>query len=385
MSIPRQPAETPAVVGSLFRPPHCPNRNCRFYSRNPDWTWRKTGSFRRIASPRRFQCFQCKHCRRYFSVRTFAADYWMKERRIFPHLAAWSTEGPGLRQIARRFHVSHTTVMRHLARAGRYALVFHRQLTANRELTEPLAVDGFETFEHSQFFPFHLNLAGGVKSWFLYGFTDSPLRRKGRMTPAQRRRRAALEEQYGRPDPKAVERGIRALLHQVTGNGSGNLPADPVEIHTDDHPSYRPALAGYRRESGRPVRHEVTPGTAPRTTWNPLFAVNLADLLLRHSEAAHRRETIAFSKRRQGTIERAAVFLYWRNYVKRRREKGDRVTAGQVAGFTHRPMEWGDLFRRRRFPRRRVLGEVWWEYYWRRVKTAVLGTAQTEHRLKFAF
>jgi hypothetical protein len=38
------------------------------------------------------------------------------------------------------------------------------------------------------------------------------------------------------------------------------------------------------------------------TAQNPLFPVNLADLLLRHSSANHKRETIAFSKRRQGAM-----------------------------------------------------------------------------------
>jgi hypothetical protein len=53
-----------------------------------------------------------------------------------------------------------------------------------------------------------------------------------------------------------------------------------------------------------------------RTTQNPLFLVNLADLLLRHSGVNRKRETIAFSKRRQGALYRMAIWVVWRNYVK---------------------------------------------------------------------
>lgn len=381
-----RPTPPPApIVGADFRPPHCPNRRCPDYTPSSGWGWRKTGSFRRRRGAARFQCFQCARCRRHFSVRTFAADYWLRHRRLFPQIVAWSVEGPGLRQIGRRFEVAHSTVARHLARAARLALLFHRQTIRGHLLAEPLALDGFETFEFSQFFPFHLNLAAGAQSWFLYGLTDSPLRRKGRMTDRQRRRRAELEAQWGRPNPKAVEEGMRALLRLVVG--SRRVPPDTprLELHSDDHPAYRRALTAYRRETGRRIHHTVTPGRAPRTPANPLFAVNLADLLLRHCQANQRRETIAFSKRRQGAIERALLFLYWRNYVKWRREKAPGETAAMAAGVAPGRRSWRDLLRRRRFPRRGLLPAPWNDYYWRRIRTAVLGPNQATHDLRFAF
>jgi hypothetical protein len=41
----------------------------------------------------------------------------------------------------------------------------------------------------------------------------------------------------------------------------------------------------------------------------------LADLLLRHSTANPKRETIAFSKRRQGALYRVAIWVVCRNYI----------------------------------------------------------------------
>lgn len=129
----------------------------------------------------------------------------------------------------------------------------------------------------------------------------------------------------------------------------------------------------------------MTPSTDPRTRANPLFPVNLADLLLRHCGANHRRETIAFSKRRQSAIERLAIFTVWRNTIKWRREKRPGETAAMRAEILKEPLSWGRLFRRRLFPRKEALSETWWGYYWRRVKTAVLGDGQRVHGLKYAF
>lgn len=263
-------------------------------------------------------------------------------------------------------------------------MLVHREMVKDRLGREPIVIDGFETFEYSQFFPFHLNLAVGSKSWFVYHFTDSPLRRKGTMTSDQRRRREDLERTLGRPDPKAVETGIVDLLRPLLVRRTGSTLE--FFLHSDDHPAYRMALRRLRHQPGVPsIRHQVTSSTRRRTTSNPLFPVNLADLLLRHGQAGHRRETIAFSKRRQGAIERLAIFTVWRNAVKRRREREAGMTAAIAAGILDRPWRWQDVFRARRFPTPRLLPGPWWAYYWRRVKTLPLGAGQTEHRLKYAF
>jgi transposase-like protein len=372
-----------------FRPPHCPNRKCPFYESKPGWKVIREGFFTRPSDRGRFQRYRCGHCRRRFSTRTFAADYWLRQRLLFPKIAQFSTEGPGLRQTARLLGISHSTVLRHLARAGRHCLLFHQEMVQDKPIREPLVMDGFESFEFSQFFPFHFNLAVGAQSWFLHHFTDSPLRRKGTMTPDQKARRAELEAILGRPDPKAVEKGIVELLRPLLPrwmSAKGQLPASWLDLHSDDHPAYPPALRHLRREPGAPrFRHLVTLSTERRTTSNPLFPVNLADLLLRHGQANHRRETIAFSKRRQGGLERLAIHAVWRNTIKRRREKGGEETAAMAAGILEGPLTWTEVFSRRRFPRRRLLPGPWKEYYWRKVKTLVFGAGQTEHRLRYAF
>ena len=409
MSIPR-PRKRRAQAGG-FHPPHCPNKDCTYYNPElrPQWSYRSTGPYVRASDERSFPAFQCRHCKRYFSSRTFSATYWLRYRSLFPKIVSQSVNAPGLRQVGRILGVTHATVGRHLARAGRHCLLLHRQLVQPLQLTESLVVDGFETFEYSQFFPFHINLAVGSRSWFLYHFTDSPLRRKGTMTARQKKIREELEARLGRPDPKAVETGMVQLLSPLLRHVPAQMASVPevkelkVEeakdptpeaeakvrkliLHSDDHRAYPRALKRLHEEGPKLViEHRVTSSKERRTTSNPLFPVNLADLLLRHSEANHRRETIAFSKRRQGAIERLAVFTVWRNLVKRRREKKEGETAAMLAGLATEPWTWDRVFRGRRFVRKELLPDVWWEYYWRQVKTTILGDNQTVHELKYAF
>ena len=161
----------------------------------------------------------------------------------------------------------------------------------------PLVIDGFESFAHSQYQPLHLNIAVGAESHFTYAFTFAALRRKGSMTKQQKRIRLSLETKFGRPDPKAIEKSIADLV-AIAAPG-----AKQIAIHSDEHPAYPRA---FKRLKGLAITHACTPSKAARTPWNPLFPVNLMDLLLRHNSSNHKRETIAFSKRHQSVIERAA-------------------------------------------------------------------------------
>jgi hypothetical protein len=133
------------------------------------------------------------------------------------------------------------------------------------------------------------------------------------------------------------------------------------------------------------IDHRVTSSKERRTMRNPLFPVNLADLLLRHASANHRRETIAFSKRHQAALERLAVTLVWRNYIKKRRENGPPESAAMWLGLLKRLLTWQDVLRWRLFPAHAELPEPWVAYYWRRVRTAVFGDRQAVHACRMAF
>lgn len=223
-------------------------------------------------------------------------------------------------------------------------------------------LDGFRTFEHSQYSPLDLNLVIGP-SHFVYGFNEAELRRGGTMRPSQKRKRKRLETKYGRPDPQATHKRVEALLRHVIP------PHQRVTLRSDEHPAYAQAI---KRMRDRAIRHETTSSRAARTTGNPLFPVNLADLLLRHSSANHERETIAFSKRRQAILYRAAIWMVWRNYIKSRSENRRDAPPAEVLGLIDRALTVRYILRERPFPDRVALSPWLSSCYFARIETRAL-------------
>ena len=357
-----------------FRPPFCPNPRCDFH-RNPEgWRYRRMGSYHRLQTPRTIPRYQCSRCRRSFSSQTYSPTYWLKR----PHQlqSTWDMllSCAGFRQIARAHQCSPTTVMTHAARLGRHALLFLQAHRPRSAPEEPVVVDGFESFEFRQYHPLHLNLAVGARSHFLYAFTDAELRRKGRMTPGQKRKRSRLEARFGRPDPRAIERGMAELLRLVAPPGSW------VELHSDEHRAYPRA---WRRVPEVSVQHRVTPSKQARTTGNPLFPVNRADLWLRHNGANHKRETIAYSKRRASVVERCAILGVYLNYQKSFSEKKRDGTPAQRLGIVAAKLCTRDVLATRLFPSRVTLAPAWERYYRRDVVTRCIPNGQ-RHRLAYA-
>jgi hypothetical protein len=278
------------------------------------------------------------------------------------------------RQMARAFACSPTTIAVHITRVARQCLLIQARELERIPVLDEIAIDGFETFEWSQYFPFHHNVAVHVTSGYLLGHTDSPLRRKGRMRKQQKLRRAQLEQVLGRPSPRAVEDGVRELLQIVTSKGP--LPV----IRSDDHRAYPRAI----RAIGANIVHRVTSAKERRDRRNPLWEVNLADLMIRHSTAAHKRETISWAKRRQASIEKLTIFQVWRNYIKKRWEKGPPETPAMLLGLADQRWHVKDLLSHRLFFEKANLTGRWESYYRREVKTAALAVNR-RHQLSYAF
>jgi hypothetical protein len=280
----------------------------------------------------------------------------------------------GYRQIAREARCAPSTVMGQAARLGRHALLFmHRHRPAGP--AEPLVIDGFESFAFSQYHPLHLNLAVGAGSHFVYALTHTELRRKGRMRPAQRRRRARLEARYGRPAPGALAADVASLLRLAAPTPG------PLLVRSDEHPAYPRA---FRHLRGWTIRHQCTPSRQARTSANPLFPVNLLDLLLRHNSANHKRETIAFSKRHQAVVERAALLAVWRNFSKRFSENHPGATPAMRLGLVPRPLPLREILHLRLFPAHVGLPPPWESYYRRQVPTRRIAHPR-QHALRLAF
>lgn len=353
-------------------PPFCPNPRCDSHGKSGSWRFKKKGFFLRQARPRRVQRYLCTHCGRNFSSQTFSTTYWLRHPELLVPVFYRSLGCSAFRQIAQEFGRSHTTIMRLAERMGRHCLLFHENFRP-RVPPEPLVLDGLRSFEFGQYWPFDLNILIG-KSHFIYGFNDAELRRSGTMRPAQRRRRAKVEAECGRPDPRATQQAVRELVARVVPEGAS------VVLHTDQHRAYRVALG---KLTDRNITHSTTSSKASRTPRNPLFPANLADLLLRHTSANHKRETIAFSKRRQSALYRAAMFVVWRNYIKPTSEKRRSPPPGVQLGLIPKALRGEDVLGERLFPWKSEL-KGWLERcYYARIPTRRLPRCRS-HQRKYA-
>ncbi len=242
------------------------------------------------------------------------------------------------------------------------------------KLPDEIVYDGLETFEFSQFHPYYLNIAVEKSSDYILFLNESELRRKGAMTPQQKVKRKSLEGLHGRPDPKAIEKSTAEMFNVLIGD------QPHVSVFTDKHSQYtRPLL-----EFGKQVTHLLTSSKEHRGHNNKLFAVNRLDMMLRHGNKNHTRETIAFSKRRQAGIEKAAVFAVYMNFVMDRRQRGVKgLTPAMVRGVANQKLTYADIFSRRQFVFQYDLPGKWKEYYFREVITRPL-LRNKGHTLKYA-
>jgi len=333
----------------------------------------KKGFFFRDQAPKKVQRYQCSHCRRYFSTQTFSADYWLRRSKLLVPTFHRLVSCSGFRQIAREFGVSHSTIRRISDRLGRHCLLFQEQMRPKQCPREPIVLDGFRTFEHSQYWPMDLNLVVG-QSLFVYGFNDAELRRSGTMRPKQRARRSELEDMLGRPDSRATQKQVEKLLRRVVP------PGGSVVLKTDEHQTYPRALS---RLKDRIFQHESTSSKDARTPSNPLWPVNLSDMLLRHCSANHKRETIAFSKRRQSLLYRAAIWTVWRNYMKDRSENAKRGTPAMALGLLKRALRVEEVLEERLIPERFSLCDWLRDCYFGRIPTRAIERC-VSHESKYA-
>ncbi len=254
-------------------------------------------------------------------------------------------------------------------------MLFHTQLLSKQPPTGPLLIDGFESFEFSQYFPIQHQLAVEADSGFFRYFTDSELRRKGRMRPDQKIRRQQLEHCYGRSPPTAVLHDVTELLKVALHGTTEAL------VRSDDHNMYPEAL----RRVACQIVHEVTPGRQHRDRHNALFEINLLDSWIRHSSANHKRQTLAWSKRRQAAAERLAILMVHRNCMRSRREKQrDGPTPAMLKGLLSRRLDVSDVLEKRLFESRIDLPPRWRQYYQRTIVTRALAVNR-RHELKYAY
>ena len=336
--------------------------------------YKKITPYYRTTDNRHVQRYKCLSCGVTFSTQTFSTTYWQKRPSLNKWIYIHSANGMANSQIARVLGCAPSTVDRKLDRMGRHSLLFLLLLLQVGKPPEEIVYDGLETFEFSQYLPWHLNIAVEKSTDYILGFNESELRRKGKMTVEQKEKRKQLEEKHGRPDPRAIEKSTTDIFENLI-DGQAN-----VIVYTDEHPQYIKPL----KKHGDHVTHIRTSSKEHRGHHNNLFAINRWDMMLRHGSKNHTRETIAFSKRRQSGIYRAAIFSVYMNFMMDRRQRGVKgFTPAMARGVMDRKLSYLEIFECRLFVSHFDLPGKWSQYYFRETETRCL-PRNKGHTLKYA-
>ena len=293
----------------MFQPPCCPYPDCRFHLAPRPAFCIRDGRYFPLCRNHHVQRFRCRGCDRSFSRQTFRADYRQKKPSINASFLRLMVSCVGQRQTAQVLQVARRTVEHRFRWLGRHAEAFHRNRLAESSLVGPFQLDEFESFESNRYQPLTVPVLIDRRSFFIVASAVGPLRRKGRMTVMQRRRRAEHERLHGRR-PSLSAGTVRAVLRPLR-----ELVPFPTEVVLDsDHkPLYGQlgrALFGGRF---RWRRHDAS---AHRDRSNPLFPINHTEARLRHFLSRLRRRTWCVSKKGKELQAHLSIAAVWSNYVR---------------------------------------------------------------------
>ena len=217
-------------------------------------------------------------------------------------------------------------------------------------------------FAGSQWEPGDLNMAVASESLFWLDVDYLGRRRGGAMTARHKQIDVERARRLGKPPRGIATRTCRKALLRLAG-----LPPKgrPLEFFTDEDKPTANAVNGLKGTI--PICHRTISSKVWRELPNHLlWRVNHEHRLVRHGKKNHTRETIAFSKTAAGLMDRALVYMGWRNNVKgvsERRSALSRVTPAMRLGPEKRPLRLEEIFHLRRFPLRDGMPRGSWPHY----------------------
>jgi hypothetical protein len=272
--------------------------------------------------------FRCRHCGRTFSRQSFRADRYHKKPYLNAAFLRLMVSCVGLRQAARVLQVARRTVEHRFSWMADHARHYLQNRLAHAALRGPFQLDELESFESNRYQPLSVAVLIHRRTFFLLGTAVAALRRKGKMTPQQKLRRALHEALHGRrpsQPPHAVRRLLAQLRRLVHPHG-------PVCLQTDQKRLY--ARVG-RAILGERFVWSPHPACARRDRTNPLFPINHTNARLRHFLARLRRRTWCVTKQRRHLQAHLHIAALWMNYCRGITNR-TRVTPAQAVGVAPR-------------------------------------------------
>jgi len=317
-----------------FEPTRCPLPGCPSL-RTGHRRWCFKGRYRRACDGRSVQRFLCLECHRTFSVQTFRVDYRLRRPDLTHSLFGPLVSKVTHRQAARVLGCDRKTVAHRLQLLGEHCRSFHfwrlERARGQRGLTGIFQLDELETFEHSRrLAPVTLPVLIERKSYFVMDLQSAPLPCRGRLSKADRERKAEREKANGsrRSGSRvAVDRCLETLERF-------HAERAVVRVHTDRKSSYRCLLA---RRFGERLDHGRHDSRAKRDYRNPLFPINHTLAMMRDGISRLVRRSWAASKLRERLERHAWIWAVWRNYVRGITNLAPRTSPAMAIGVESRP------------------------------------------------
>jgi transposase-like protein len=292
-------------------PRYCRNPDCiAFSQRHQNW-FVSNGTYWTIAHGQ-VQRFKCKFCGTGMGAQTESIYYYSKRRLNYQRILSRVRGGSSLRDIGRELGCSPTAAANAVLRLGRQSMAAEVNLLCGLPSSGSLCFDGLLSCVTSSDYPSQITTLGDRKTELILSMTHAVTERGGTRTESQEKRIQAKRARW-KPGKGALSQSISLLVSELAGYGSGQ----PLRIDTDEHPLYPPAITceprlRWHREN-QLVKHRRTPGSAPRTTSNPLFLMNYIDRMIRHRMKEHTRETIAIGRNSTYQMHRMWIFAHDHN------------------------------------------------------------------------
>ena len=292
-------------------PSHCRNPHCSYASHPPPRWYSRFGIYRTIAHGL-VQRYRCRRCHTTISDQTESMHYFAKRRLDLAGILSRIRGGSSQRDIARELGCSRTAVANAVLRLGRQAIASHACLLTALGPRTSVVFDGLVSAVASRDYPSQITTLVDASTELVLAMTHHVGERGGRRTPNQQRRIEARRELW-RPEAGALRESIALLVHELPRIASGAN----VTVCTDEHPLYRSVLQSDLAirwlTAYRALRHVRVSSRAPRTTGNPLFAVNYVDRMIRHRMREHTRESIALARNATMQMLRMWIFAWDHN------------------------------------------------------------------------
>jgi len=314
----------------MFVPPVCPNAECPRHREPGAGFCIRKGYYRAQCRAHAIARFRCRSCRRGFSQQTFRADYRDHKPHLNAALFVLLASGVGLRQAARNLALSRHCTHRKFQKIARQLQGAHAHLLGDFKPGAWFQMDELGTFEQDRHAgPLSLPIAIEARSMLIVAAESAPIRPSGRKTREQKARIARYERRHGRRRDQsraAVGRVLEAIAQRTTA-------LDQIVLRTDQKAMYVPLA---RKVFGATrLEHQRVSGKIARNVRNPIFKINLTDAMARDNNGRLRRRSWLHSKKREYLDLQLAVFICYRNYV-RRRTNHDLESPAQSLGFVPR-------------------------------------------------